>query len=93
MNVISLVFACNIAYPQVTKDSTRFLVTRHPFARLLSCYRDKFEEARKDYYYLRYGEKMIKKFRKLNQVQDPKKVSFIEMYNNNNVGIFNELLK
>ncbi|CAL4122498.1 unnamed protein product, partial [Meganyctiphanes norvegica] len=54
----------NFAGPALSKDTIRFLVVRHPFERLLSCYRDKFEGAKKDYYYLRYGEKMVKMFRK-----------------------------
>ncbi|KAL7646632.1 UNVERIFIED_CONTAM: hypothetical protein RMT77_001883 [Armadillidium vulgare] len=39
---------------------TTFLVVRHPFNRLVSCYRDKYENASKLYYYEAYGERMIR---------------------------------
>ena len=39
------------------------MVVRNPLERLLSCYRDKFENANKDYYYIRYGERMVRTFR------------------------------
>ncbi|XP_071535734.1 uncharacterized protein [Panulirus ornatus] len=54
----------NFAAASLTNDAIRFMVVRHPFERLLSCYRDKYENASKDYYYLHYGEKMVRRYRK-----------------------------
>ncbi|XP_076029930.1 uncharacterized protein LOC143018454 isoform X3 [Oratosquilla oratoria] len=55
----------NLAGPMMTEGTTRFIVVRHPFERLVSCYRDKFEDAKKDFYYRRYGETMVRRFRTL----------------------------
>lgn len=54
----------NFAGPALTRSMTRFMVVRHPFERLLSCYRDKFEQAKKAFYYTRYGDKMVRNYRK-----------------------------
>lgn len=48
---------------QAGQFKTRFMVVRHPLERLLSCYRDKYENARKAYYYRVYGKKMLQMFR------------------------------
>ena len=70
-----------IKLPQVqsvdTDFRTRFLVVRHPFERLLSCYRDKFEKANKEYYYDTYGRKMIRMFRKRSQNISFQEVSYV----------------
>ncbi|KAK3891716.1 hypothetical protein Pcinc_004404 [Petrolisthes cinctipes] len=47
----------------LTAESTHFMIVRHPFERLVSCYRDKFENARKAYYYQHYGEQMVSRYR------------------------------
>lgn len=39
------------------------MIVRHPFHRLVSCYRNKFELGSKLYYYERYGEQMVRAFR------------------------------
>ncbi|XP_068206933.1 carbohydrate sulfotransferase 12-like isoform X2 [Palaemon carinicauda] len=54
----------NFAGPALTRSMIRFMVVRHPFERLLSCYRDKFEYAKKSFYYTRYGDKMVRTYRK-----------------------------
>ncbi|KAA0203113.1 hypothetical protein HAZT_HAZT005888 [Hyalella azteca] len=43
----------------------RFLVVRHPFERLVSCYRDKFENANKPYYHELHGKRMMRMYRDL----------------------------
>ena len=48
---------------QLSRNTLKFLVVRHPLERLLSCYRDKYEGAKKSYYYQLYGEKMVRMFR------------------------------
>ncbi|KAK7065189.1 hypothetical protein SK128_002678 [Halocaridina rubra] len=47
----------------VIRSLTSFVIVRHPLERFLSAYRDKFEGASKDYYYLRYGENMVRYYR------------------------------
>ena len=47
---------------------TNFIVVRHPFERLVSAYRDKLERSHadnyeKDFYYKKYGQKIVKKYR------------------------------
>ena len=68
------------------------MVVRHPLERLLSCYRDKFEKANKDYYYTRYGEKMVKSFRDVPKGISREEVSIIENSFILAVGIFLLLL-
>jgi hypothetical protein len=57
------------------KDNlTSFLMVRHPFKRLVSAYRDKLErthitvndveDPKSDFYYKRYGKKIVAQFRK-----------------------------
>ncbi|XP_063607251.1 carbohydrate sulfotransferase 12-like [Penaeus indicus] len=53
----------NLAGPAVARRTTKFMIVRHPFERLLSCFRDKFEYGKKSYYYKRYGEKMVRRYR------------------------------
>ncbi|KAB7502086.1 Carbohydrate sulfotransferase 11 [Armadillidium nasatum] len=53
--------------PQETKDTVKFMLVRHPFERLISAYRDKFENATQKYFYKLYGEKMVQKFREIPQ--------------------------
>ncbi|RXG53180.1 Carbohydrate sulfotransferase 11 [Armadillidium vulgare] len=50
-----------------TKNTVKFMLVRHPFERLISAYRDKFENATQKYFYKLYGEKMIQKFRDIPQ--------------------------
>ncbi|CAL4134755.1 unnamed protein product, partial [Meganyctiphanes norvegica] len=52
-----------LADPALSESSNRFIIVRHPFERLVSCYRDKFEVAKKPYYYGRYGESMVRSYR------------------------------
>ena len=51
-------------------DTRKMLIVRHPFARLLSAFRDKLElcedhkcEVGKHYYHQRYGRHMVTRFR------------------------------
>ncbi|CAL4185825.1 unnamed protein product, partial [Meganyctiphanes norvegica] len=53
----------------LSESSNRFIVVRHPFERLVSCYRDKFEFAKKGYYYRKYGENMVKSYRVISKLQ------------------------
>ncbi|KAL7646631.1 UNVERIFIED_CONTAM: hypothetical protein RMT77_001882 [Armadillidium vulgare] len=53
----------NLGAPWMSKGTTRFIVVRHPFHRLISCYRDKYQNASKAYYYNLYGEKMVRLYR------------------------------
>ena len=51
------------------KTEIGFIVVRHPFERLVSAYRDKLERThtplpRLDYYYKKYGQKIVEKYRK-----------------------------
>lgn len=64
-NLLHQVFprVTGIAGPMLTRNTIKFMVVRHPFERLVSCYRDKFEDARKTYYYKQYGEKMVRMYR------------------------------
>ena len=43
-------------------NETSFIVVRHPFERLVSAYRDKLERSNV-YYYKKYGEKIVQKYR------------------------------
>ncbi|XP_050692118.1 uncharacterized protein LOC126983463 [Eriocheir sinensis] len=52
-----------LAAPSITANTTHFMVVRHPLERLLSCYRDKFQLASKDYYYHIIGEKVVRRYR------------------------------
>ena len=44
------------------QNPVSFIIVRHPYERLLSAYRDKFENKKK-YYYHNYGKLMIKQYR------------------------------
>ena len=46
-----------------TQRPVSFLIVRHPYDRLLSAYRDKFENKKK-FYHLKYGRFMIRQYRK-----------------------------
>ena len=46
-----------------TQSPVSFLIVRHPYDRLLSAYRDKFENKKK-FYHLKYGRFMIRQYRK-----------------------------
>ncbi|KAF2362582.1 Sulfotransferase [Trinorchestia longiramus] len=52
-----------VAGSALTRDAIKFLVVRHPFERLVSCYRDKFQDGTKDHYFFMWGEKMVKLYR------------------------------
>ncbi|XP_044261610.1 carbohydrate sulfotransferase 11-like isoform X1 [Tribolium madens] len=43
---------------------TTFIMVRHPFERLLSAYRNKFETTYTQYFRIRYGKDIIRKYRK-----------------------------
>ena len=50
------------------KTESNFIVVRHPFERLVSAYRDKLERShadnyKTDFYYKKYGQKIVKKYR------------------------------
>ena len=50
------------------KTEKSFIIVRHPFERLVSAYRDKLERSKAvdykvDYFYKRYGGKIVKKYR------------------------------
>ena len=60
--VPSLPFAAFNNYLTKEQPAT-FLIVRHPYERLLSAYRDKFENKRK-YYHKHYGQFIIKNYRK-----------------------------
>lgn len=45
------------------KNYFKFFLTRHPYERLLSAYRNKLEESYVDYFRLHFGTEIIKKFR------------------------------
>ena len=45
-----------------TQNPVTFIIVRHPYERLLSAYRDKFENKKK-YYYHNYGKLMISQYR------------------------------
>lgn len=46
-----------------SQNPVSFLIVRHPYERLLSAYRDKFENKKK-YYHQNYGKFMISQYRK-----------------------------
>ena len=53
-----------------TEDAKfKSMVVRHPFHRLLSCYKDKMEGARDDGYYNRHGREIIRRFREVDLAQ------------------------
>lgn len=45
-----------------SQNPVKFLIVRHPFDRLLSAYRDKFE-SRNEYFHVNYGKQMVNKYR------------------------------
>ncbi|KAF2351584.1 Sulfotransferase [Trinorchestia longiramus] len=65
----------NLPSQQETAFHTRFLVVRHPFERLLSCYRDKYEEANKAYYFKNYGKKMMLLYREVDSSYSEKEIT------------------
>ena len=46
-----------------TQNPVSFLIVRHPYERLLSAYRDKFEN-KKRFYHKKYGRFMVRQYRK-----------------------------
>nr|XP_045620422.1 uncharacterized protein LOC123771744 [Procambarus clarkii]XP_045620423.1 uncharacterized protein LOC123771744 [Procambarus clarkii] len=68
----------NLAASSITAHATRFMVVRHPFERLLSCYRNKFQGASKSYYYLNYGEKMVRRYRKFPSHLSIKQIALLQ---------------
>ncbi|ROT71889.1 Carbohydrate sulfotransferase 11 [Penaeus vannamei] len=46
-----------------TRNTTKFVVVRHPLDRLASTYRDKYQNASKPWYYINYGQEMVRMFR------------------------------
>ena len=61
-----------LSCPQAMRKTTKLLVVRHPFERLLSAYRDKLENsvARREHgtlhFYEKYGSKIVRKYRNEN---------------------------
>lgn len=50
---------------QTISETTKFIIVRHPFERLLSAYRDKLENIdNREYYYKKYGTHIVLKYRK-----------------------------
>ena len=47
-----------------TKKPVKFLIVRHPFDRLLSAYRDKFE-LKNQYFHDNFGARIVAKYRRL----------------------------
>ncbi|XP_069681993.1 carbohydrate sulfotransferase 11-like [Periplaneta americana] len=64
------------AYPKITNvkqtveflpETTRFIIVRHPFERLLSAYRDKLEHRKgREFYFRRYGRFIVRSQRDTN---------------------------
>lgn len=59
-------------FVQAVMHTTKFMIVRHPFERIVSAYRDKLENiniGQKDgvqYFYEKYGKKIVSKYRKSN---------------------------
>ncbi|GIY59361.1 carbohydrate sulfotransferase 11 [Caerostris darwini] len=66
------------------KSYWKFVFARHPYERILSAYRNKFEESYVDYFRKRFGTEIIKKFRTSPSKESLEKghdVKFIEFIN------------
>lgn len=47
----------------MSRDTTKFFAVRHPLDRLVSAYRDKYQNANKVWYYINFGQEMVRMFR------------------------------
>ena len=69
MVILDKVSKLSIISDLKTSDKS-FLIVRHPFHRLVSAFRDKFEHSHpphktlQDFYFLTYGQNMTQKFRR-----------------------------
>lgn len=65
---------------QFLSETTRFIIVRHPFERILSAYRDKLEHRKgREYYYRRYGRHIVRSQRKGNDTfVDRAEPTFVE---------------
>ncbi|CAL4098297.1 unnamed protein product [Meganyctiphanes norvegica] len=63
--------------PLLSQSKNRFIIVRHPFERLLSCYRDKYEGAKNNYFYDLYGEKIISSYRNIPEIQEKYKTRLL----------------
>jgi len=78
----------SVDYPQaekLLKESTRVMVVRHPFERLLSAYRDKLEDHLRGpqhgtfYYHRKFGRRIVSKYRKSNSTRpEPSFEEFVD---------------
>ncbi|XP_042877396.1 carbohydrate sulfotransferase 9-like isoform X2 [Penaeus japonicus] len=48
---------------EMSRDTTKFFAVRHPLDRLVSAYRDKYQNANKVWYYINFGQEMVRMFR------------------------------
>lgn len=63
---------------QISK-TTKFIIVRHPFERLLSAYRDKLEHMKgREYYYRRYGQYITHRYRAKQSNLTSREPSFTE---------------
>lgn len=67
---------------QAIQKSIKVISTRHPFERLLSAYRDKFERPNRSYYYKKYGNHIISSYQNeqtgINSVRQPTFSQFLK---------------
>ena len=48
----------------IFQSTVNFLIVRHPFERLVSAFIDKIEHGNKLFFYIAYGEPIVRRFRK-----------------------------
>lgn len=65
---------------QFLSETTRFIIVRHPFERILSAYRDKLEHRKgREFYYRRYGRHIVRSQREDNNtLVDRAEPTFVE---------------
>lgn len=60
-------FSSLLQLESALKDSTAFLIVRHPFERLVSAYKDKFQYAVPHSFHQKLGFKIINKYRTVSE--------------------------